>query len=68
MSVIVLSVLSILLAICCAVFAWLFFSLKSKIKDNPNFETQLIISDMLRGNAIVRISRVAPEDIYLRRQ
>ena len=68
MSVIVLSVICGILAVSTGCFSYLYFTLLRRSKENPNFETQLIISDMLRGNALVRIERISPEDIYLRRQ
>lgn len=71
MSVIVISVMiaiNITLALAAGVFCYLWLALRRHLKDNPDHHTQLILSDMMRGNALLRIERIAPEDVYLRRQ
>lgn len=42
--------------------------LEFKFKANPSFETQQLLSDLLRGDALFHISRIAPEDVLIRRQ
>lgn len=67
MSVIILSVISGVLAAASMLFAYLYFTLRHKIKENPDHATQLILSDIFAGTALIRVERVAPENIYLRR-
>ena len=66
--IIILSVICGVLAVSTAIFSFLYYSILKKTKDNPDYKTQLILSDMFRGNAIIRVERVAPEDLFLRRQ
>lgn len=49
---------------------WLHKSLKDikrHLKDNPDFQTQLVLSDMMQAGSLVRIERIPPENVYLRR-
>lgn len=47
------------------VLAWLVFSRKRQKK--MTIEANEFLSDILRGGALVRVVRVAPEDVFLRR-
>jgi hypothetical protein len=39
----------------------------SKLKKNPDLTTHEILADILKGNALVRIERIAPESVFLKR-
>jgi hypothetical protein len=42
-------------------------SLQNKFKDNPSYETQQFMADLLRGDVLFHIERVAPESVFIRR-
>lgn len=70
----ILAGVSVLLFVC---VIFLYLSLKkskSKIEElefrfkaNPSYEQQQFLADLLRGNALFLITRIAPEDVLLRR-
>lgn len=50
----------------------LYFYLKhrllvKKLNENPSFETQMILADLMRSGSLLRLERVAPEHFFLRR-
>lgn len=42
-------------------------SLKNKFRDNPSYETQLMLADMFKGDSFFHIERIPPESFLLRR-
>lgn len=42
-------------------------SIKTQIKNNPGYETQMILADLMTNGTFVRIERVSPEHFFLRR-
>ena len=44
-----------------------FEALQNKFRDNPSYECQQLLADLLMGNALFRIERLSPENILLRR-
>lgn len=47
--------------------AYFYFRLKNKTKQAPkSYELQLFLHDIMRGDGIVRVSRIDPNDIFLR--
>lgn len=42
-------------------------SLKKKYEQNPSYETQLMMADILSGNALFRIERLETQNLFIRR-
>lgn len=47
-----------------AYFLWLYFQPKSKLKQS--YEAKELLHDLSRGDALIRVSRVDPSDVFLR--
>lgn len=59
-------VFGVLLAFSLSANAYLFYLLRKIKKDRPmTRDAQMLLSDILRGNGLVRIKRIAPEDVFL---
>ena len=41
--------------------------LEFKFKANPSMESQMLLADLLHGDALFHVSRIAPEDVLIRR-
>jgi hypothetical protein len=39
---------------------------KSKTNSASSHDSRMLLADILRGDALVRITRIAPEDVFLR--
>jgi len=55
--------IALVLSLCANVFLWL--KIKAPNKE-PSYDARLLIHDLTRGDALVRVSRVNPEDVLLR--
>lgn len=42
--------------------------LKKKYEQNPSYETQLMMADLLSGNGLFKIERIETENLFYRRQ
>jgi hypothetical protein len=43
-----------------------FLLIKAKKTPKPSYTAEMLMHDLTRGQAVIRIERVAPEDIFLR--
>lgn len=58
---------TLLLALSVCLNGFLFLKLRElSKKPTPTYDVQDLLSDLMRGNALVKVSRVAPEDVFLR--
>jgi uncharacterized protein YneF (UPF0154 family) len=68
MEVILLSVLiSALPSIVAATFYYKYRSITKELHKNPSYETQMILADLMTNGTLLRVERVPPEHVYLRR-